>query len=336
MRRTFTLATMAVALGLMACDSGKKSNSDKDSTTTDTQKVALVNAPVFNADSAYAFIEKQVSFGPRVPGTDAHSKCAAYLAGELTRFGAKVIIQDIKVRTYDNKNLSGKNIIGSYLPDNPNRILLCAHWDSRPYADWDADVANHRKPIDGADDGASGVGVLLEIARHLGTTSPQIGIDIVFFDIEDYGEPQDDQASDAQDAWGLGSQYWAKNPHIAGYTARYGILLDMVGAENATFFMEGYSTKYASSIVRKVWNTAQRLGYERYFILQDANPITDDHYYINEYAGIPTIDIIHQSKSSKTGFAPHWHTIGDNMDIINRETLQAVGQTVMQQIFSEK
>jgi len=289
-------------------DNHKTEIIEKENVTTKS-----IEIPSFNDDSAYKFVEKQVSFGPRVPGTKASDECANYLSKTLDNYGASVIVQKTNVRVWDGKVLPVKNIIGSWLPKNKNRIMLCSHWDSRPYSDWDEDINNHNKPIDGANDGASGVGVLLEVARNLSLLDPNIGIDIIFFDVEDYGKPKSQQSRNIIDDWALGSQYWAKNNHIPGYYAKYGILLDMVGGENPTFYREGYSMQYAKNIVNKVWDIAYNLGYGDYFSQEISHHITDDHYYINVIAGIPTIDIIHQDKSSQTGFFKHWHTQGDNI-----------------------
>jgi hypothetical protein len=306
-----------------------------DTIQTDTEVSELKDVPYFNSDSAYYFAERQVAFGPRVPGTEAWKNCAAYLAETLERFDARVIVQETSVRAWDGTILPVNNIIGSWQPENKKRVMLCAHWDSRPYADWDPDPANHRKPIDGANDGASGVAVLLEIARHLHESQPNVGIDIIFFDAEDYGEPKDDQSKIKDDNWALGSQYWARNPHVKDYYARYGILLDMVGAEDAVFYMEGYSMQYAEHVVRKVWDTAHKIGYGDFFSYDKSNHITDDHYYVNLIMGLPTIDIIHQDKNSRTGFFKYWHTMEDTIDKISKETLKAVGQTVLHVIYSE-
>lgn len=299
--------------------------------------ITQVVVPEFDADSAYAFIERQVSFGPRVPGSKAWEECAMYLQEKLKQYGAEVTVQEARVRIWDGSLVPMKNIIGSWNIEARKRVLLCAHWDSRPYADWDPDPANHNKPVPGANDGASGVGVLLEIARHLVEHPPQIGIDIIFFDVEDWGEPKDDQSKAIKDDnWALGSQYWARNPHRKNYFAHYGILLDMVGAYDATFYHERYSYEFAPHILKKVWDAAHKLGYDKYFINERANPITDDHYYINTIAGLPTINIIHQDKQSATGFFKYWHTLEDTLDKISKETLKAVGQTVLYVIYHEK
>ena len=177
---------------------------------------------------------------------------------------------------------------------------------------------------------------MLEIARLLSKNEPKIGVDIIFLDAEDYGQPQNSTYPQQEDTWALGTQYWAKNPHKPGYYAKYGILLDMVGAKGANFLHEGYSMKYAPDVVRKVWATAQRLGYASFFIDKESSTVTDDHYYVNTISGIPTIDIIHYDNTSGTGFFPYWHTHNDNMDNISKETLKAVGQTLLTVVFEEK
>jgi len=317
-------------LGIMSCGgSGSPGQS-----TDDRSLVALpkTEVPDFNADSAYAYVARQVSFGPRVPNTDAHINCGLWLMETMQGFADTVYIQQTRVRAYNGNVLNIKNIIGVFQPELPNRILLCAHWDSRPYADWDPDPAKHHVAIDGANDGASGVGVLMEVARQLSQHQPDTGVDIIFFDAEDYGRHIASQGAD-QDTWGLGSQYWARNPHRPDYTASFGILLDMVGAANATFLQEGYSMLYAPNIVRRVWDIAHKLGYNDYFIKQTGSYIVDDHYYINTIINIPTINIIHLDASTPHGFFPHWHTTGDNMDIIDKQTLAVAGQTLMALLF---
>lgn len=291
-----------------------------------------VEIPFFNADSAYYFVEKQVSFGPRVPNTGAHVACGNWLESKMRGFADTVYIQQTRLRAYDGTPLNIKNIIGVFNPGKRNRILLCAHWDSRPWADHDPDPANHYTPIDGANDGGSGVGVLLEIARLLHQNNPQKGIDIIFFDAEDYGEHQSGQGRNS-DSWALGSQYWATTPHKSDYFAGFGILLDMVGAYNASFKHEGYSMFYASNIVRKVWREAEQLGYGNLFINEEGGFITDDHVYVNEIRGIPTINIIDLRNDTPHGFFPYWHTVDDTMENIDPTILEATGKTVLQIIY---
>jgi len=310
---------------------GQKSATDKY-TTTMRETASNTSIPVFNQDSAYAYVERQVQFGPRVPNTEAHKACALYLASELERFGAQLHVQEAVLTAYNGDRLQAKNIIGVFNPEQTKRVLLFAHWDSRPYSDQDSDVNNHYKPIDGADDGASGVGVLLEIARQIKLNGIDKGIDIIFFDAEDYGVPAflNDYS---QNSWCLGAQFWAKNPHVPNYKAEYGILLDMVGSKNATFYKEHYSVQYAAPIVEKVWNAARNLGYGKFFINAAGGVITDDHEFVIKGRGIPCIDIINYSASTPHGFGWYWHTQQDTMDIIDRETLKAVGQTVLEVIY---
>lgn len=318
---------------LLSCGGGENRTAD-NTATAPAPSTASVTVPTFNGDSAYTYVANQVNFGPRVPNTQAHKACGDYLAGELTRLGAKLFVQETILTAYNGDRLEASNIIGSYNPENNKRVLLFAHWDSRPYADRDPDPANHYKPIDGADDGASGVGVLLEIARQLQQNDPGIGIDIIFFDAEDYGEPAFTRGNNA-DSWCLGSQFWAKNPHVKNYRADYGILLDMVGSKNATFYKEGYSMHYAAPIVQKVWDTARELGYGRYFLNAEGGTITDDHIYVQRGRGIPCIDIINLDSDTAHGFGAYWHTLNDTMENIDPATLKAVGQTVLEVIYKK-
>ncbi len=298
---------------------------------------AGITIPNFNADSAYAFVKAQTDFGPRVPGSSAHAECAQWLVATFKKYTPYVEYQEFRSRAYNNKTLSGKNIIASFNPEARARIMLSAHWDSRPYADHDPDPAFHRTPIDGANDGASGVGVLIEIARLLHARQPPVGVDIVLFDLEDYGPPQDSQNEGNNEAWGLGSQYWSKNPHKTNYHARFVILLDMVGAKDARFLQEGFSMHFAPDKVKKVWDVAHRLGYQEYFINKQGGYINDDHYFINDIRNIPAIDIIHLDPASSNGsFFEYWHTMGDSIDKIDKTTLRVVGDVVLTVVFEER
>ena len=297
-----------------------------------------VIVPIFDADSAYSFIEKQLSFGPRVPSTPSHRKCGDYFVSKFESYGATVVTQEVDLRAYNGDILKARNIIAQFNPEKSNRVMLCAHWDTRPWADSDPDKANHYKPLPGANDGGSGVGVLLEIARHLGSVPTELGVDIILFDAEDYGLHENDSHlwKNHRHSWALGSQYWSINPHKAGYNARYGILLDIVGAPHSKFLYEGYSTRFADDIVCKVWQWAEKLGYGNYFVQEDGGVITDDHYYVNSILGLPCIDIINCDPDSPNGFGPYHHTMKDDMQWIDKSTLKAVGQTVLTVIYNEK
>ncbi len=293
-----------------------------------------VTVPPFDADSAYVNVARQLEFGPRVPGSPAQEKTAAWLCSELARHGAEVTLQEGHVSAYDGTLLPIRNIIGAYNPEARQRILLVAHWDSRHIADQDPDPAKRNRPVPAANDGASGVGVLLEVARQLGRQAPRTGIDIFLTDAEDYGAPDSWTQPHKEEHWALGTQYWCRHPHKAGYQASFAILLDMVGAADATFYKEYFSTHFAGNIVDKVWQTAERLGYGQYFIPQTGGAITDDHYFINALTGIPSIDIIDTRTEAESAFYPYWHTTEDTLDKISHQTLRAVGETLLQIIYS--
>ena len=322
--RTFLLLGV---VGVVSCNDAPKQAKEKP------KGIALNPAPDFNADSAYAFVQTQVDFGPRVPGTDEHVACGDWLVSKLNSYGAEVIEQTGTVKRYDDVELPLRNIIASFNPDRASRVLLCAHWDTRPFAD--QGKVDIKEPIDGANDGGSGVAVLLEIARQLSTEQPKIGVDIILFDVEDQGQPDFDTNPQQQHSYCLGSQHWGNNLHNENYNAMYGILLDMVGAKGATFSMEQVSMQYAGAHTRKVWDIGNQLGYGRHFMYQKTHPITDDHVYVNILTGIPTLDIIEYYGATPSNFGPYWHTHDDNMDVIDRKTLKAVGQTVLQVIFNE-
>jgi Zn-dependent M28 family amino/carboxypeptidase len=324
----FLLATFVLFSG--SCYDSKK-NTNKNIIKKEADSVTLPN---FNQDSAFHFVKMQTDFGPRVPNTEAHKKCAQFLQDKLEEYCNKVAVQSFIANTYDGVKINGKNIIGSFSPEKQKRILLAAHWDSRPFADHDTNPANKETPIDGANDGASGVGVLLEIARQLKERTPEIGVDIILFDAEDWGT-RNSQNETGGDWWCLGSQHWAKNPHTANYKADFGILLDMVGAPNAKFLQEGVSMHYAARIVAKVWSKAFKFGFKDYFLNTAGNRITDDHFYVNKIAKIPMIDIIHQDNTTGTGFTSTWHTLQDNIDSIDKYTLFVVGTTVLAVVYGE-
>jgi glutaminyl-peptide cyclotransferase len=331
-----------VFMGSTGCHNPSGNN---NITTTDTTHAKTVSAPTipdFNADSCYNFIKTQVAFGPRTPGSKAHEECLQYFLNELKKDSLTVTEQKSSARTFDGKRFEFDNITASFAPLNPNRIVIFGHWDTRPFAD--ADSVEPMKPFDGADDGGSSAAMLLEIARHLHKVQPNIGVDLVFIDLEDYGQ-QDDRDGDypdMKDSWALGSQYWAKNlPQ--GYSPRFGILLDMVGGKNAVFPMEGTSMVNAPDIVNKVWDIAGNLGYSNYFTHETSGMTTDDHTYINQIAAIPTIDIVdyrivHSSDGkTRSGDYPYFHhKHSDNMSVIDPNTLKMVGNVVMNVIYTEK
>ena len=295
-------------------------------------QVKQVVIPDFNADSAYNYVKKQLDFGPRVPGSVAHKQCAEWFVDFFSGKADTVYVQDFRTRLYDGRGIDGKNIIAAFNPEAKKRILLAAHWDSRPFADHDPDKNNWNTPIDGANDGASGVGVLMEIARILNDNPVNIGVDIILFDLEDYGAPYFLNLM-TNDDWALGSQYWAKNPHIYNYRAYFGILLDMVGASNPKFPKEYYSQQFAPALSNDVWKIARELGYDEYFTNELGHPINDDHIYVNAIARIPMIDIIHLENNSESSFYPYWHTVKDNIEQIDPKTLGMVGDVVVNVLY---
>ena len=314
-------------LCLAACGNSKK-----------TVAEAVAVGPEFSADSAYVYCAAQCDFGPRLMNSEAHDLCGDWIEAKFRHFGMAVSRQETVVTGYDGTKLNCRNIIASFRPGSKERILLCAHCDSRPWADNDPDSANWRKPVMGANDGASGVAVMLEIARLLQRAdSINVGVDFVCFDAEDWGIPQWSDAETDGDTLALGGKYWSEKAHSAGYKARFGILLDMVGGAGAVFHREAVSQQYASTIVEKVWAAAKVAGYSSFFPDADGGMITDDHVPVNEKANIPTIDIIpFYANCEQSSFGPTWHTVNDTMENIDRNTLKAVGQTVIQVLFSEK
>lgn len=313
-----------------ACSSNKQEQKEKGTNSAEVNSPKLV--PSFNPDSAYSYVKAQCDFGPRVPNTTAHVRCGDYLFSQLKKWCDTVYVQSGSLKAFDGTLLQFRNFIGVINPQAKDRVLLFAHWDTRPWADQDPVDSNKKKAALGADDGASGVGTLLELARMMCSAKPRIGVDIAFFDAEDWGKEGGGEGS--EDSYALGTQYWAARPHVAGYRANYGILLDMVGAKNAQFRWEGSSKQYAGFVIEKVWSAAQQLGFGPYFLSMDGGWVVDDHVYVNK-VNIPSIDIIHSDLSSRSGFAKHWHTMADNMDVIDRKTLQAVGQTLATVVYNE-
>ena len=332
---SFCLFTLL--LFMTSCGTTKKSQQN-------SQPVVNIE---FNADSAYAFCAAQCAFGPRTMNSEAHERCLQWIQQKFQDYGCQVTLQQADLRGYDGTILKSTNIIATSVPDSMPRILVCAHWDSRPWADNDPDSANWRKPVMAANDGASGVAVMLELARLLQQhDSARVAVDFVCFDAEDWGVPQWSDEVDA-DSWALGAQHWAASyasaPVPAASTAGesqpsydYAILLDMVGGQGAKFYHEYYSLQYARPVVEKVWQAASAAGYGSFFPSKDGGGVTDDHIPVNEKAHIPCIDIInHYPDCEQSSFGPTWHTVNDDMQHLDKNTLQAVGQTLVQLIYSD-
>lgn len=337
LKRMFqTVCLLSILIIYNGCVADTNKTKKPTSTTKNTQPTKTkYTVPQFNADSAYNFIQKQVDFGPRVPNTPEHVACGNWLVKQFKSYGLKVIEQQASLAAFDGTLLRSRNIIAKYKPERRRRIMFCAHWDTRPFSDHDPDKSNYNKPIDGANDGGSGVGVILEAARLIAQQDVPLGIDFVLFDSEDYGQPEDSPLPQKRDSYCLGSQYWANSVQGKPSLPMYGILLDMVGGPNAIFTKEGTSMQYAPHVVKKVWNKAAELGYSSFFKNQKTKPLIDDHYYVNPITNIPTIDIIEFDQTSNSNFNKHWHTQKDNMDNIDRQTLKAVGQTILAVFYAE-
>lgn len=330
MKVIFLSFLLLLSVALTGCKNQNQASAGQE---TDTIAVTQVQ---FNADSAYASVVAQCDFGPRVPGSAAHDRCGDYIVSRFKALGLSVSEQRTDQKAWDGKVLHTRNIIAAYRPELADRIIICTHWESRPWADADPDSSLHREPVMAANDGASGVAVMLEVARKLEELKPELGIDFICFDSEDYGMPywaDTDDVADGSD-WCLGSQYWAAHPHVPGYKARFGILLDMVGGRDARFCFEGISMRYASEVMVHVWDAAERAGASQLFLAEQGGYAQDDHVPMNEVAGIPTIDIIPYVEGEHT-FGATWHTTQDTPENISRETLKGVGQTLLQ-FLSEK
>lgn len=311
---------LGAALGVLficGCSNGRASESNGNA-----DQVESMTAPAFDADSAYSYVKRQVDFGPRVPGTQAHTRTGEWLIAELERRGAQVTPQRATLTAFDGTPLPALNIFARFNPEAEGRTLLLAHWDSRPWADKDPDISKRSTPVDGANDGASGVGVLLEIARQLQLTGSTQGVDILLVDAEDWGSDGD------EDSWALGARHFMENISDvagAGYRPRQAILLDMVGAPEATFHVEYFSQQAAPALVKKIWDRAATLGYGEIFPYRMGGAVTDDHVQLIDH-GIPTVDIIDYRAD---GFDPAWHTTADGIGNISPATLKAVGTVVL-------
>ena len=319
-------SVLLVAALFSSCKSNKQT----------TEEVLQPVGPAFVADSAMVYCKAQCDFGPRTMNSKAHDLCEEWIVNKFKGFGLEVETQKADLTGWDGTKLHSTNITAHFNPHAQRRILICAHWDSRPWADNDPDSTNWHKPVLAANDGASGVGVMLELARILqNDTTLAIGVDLVCFDAEDYGTPQwAEKREDSESTWALGAQYWAKNlPE--NYEPQFGILLDMVGGQGAKFYQEQFSLRYAASIVDKVWSAARHAGFSSLFTNEVGGGITDDHIPVNE-AGIPTVDVIpFYPDCDQSSFGPTWHTVNDDMEHLDINTLKAVGQTLIQVIYSE-
>lgn len=300
--------------------------------------ITLAPCPTFNADTCMKYIQEQCNFGPRVTGSKEAGLCRQYLVEQFRRFDAVVEEQQADVTLWDGKVLPACNIIAKLNPDNTDRIIICAHWDSRPWADNDEDEKNHRTPVLAANDGASGVAMMMEICRLLQQNPIKVGIDFICFDAEDMGTPQWAETEEStSDTWCLGSKFWAERAREEGYRARYGVLLDMVGGRGSVFPIEKVSQDYAEPIASLVVRLGNQIGYGHYFPLnREGGYLMDDHVNVNRIARIPCIDIVPNFTDGPSSFGPTWHTVNDTPENIDVNVLEAVGQTLTQLIYNEE
>lgn len=308
---------------------------NKPTVTMETSDTYTPSPLTFSEDSAYTYIEKQCSYGPRTMNSRAHDLCGNWIEEKFKSFGLTVQHQQADSRLHDGTKITIRNIIASYNPEASSRIIISGHWDSRPWADNDPDESLHTTPIDGANDGASSIGIMLELSRQLSTAAqndtiptPTIGIDFICWDAEDAGT----HGRFSSSTWCLGSQYWASHRHTPDYTANFGINLDMVGSARTVFCKETVSMQYAPNVVQKVWSIAAKAGYGKYFIDVEGGEVTDDHVPLCR-SGIPCIDIIGIDAEQGT-FPATWHTVSDNLSNICKPTLKAVGQTMLETIYN--
>lgn len=333
MKKISYIILLLLAVSFGSC--GRKTNSSGRKADT----IAMQKCPKFMADSAMVLIEKQCDFGPRVTGSKENEQCGDWMVEQFKALGLEVEEQKTEVTMYDGTKLPCRNIIARLNPGNPDRILLCAHWDCRPWADNDPDEKKHHTPILAANDAASGVAMMMELARVIkqdGTL--RTGIDFVCFDAEDLGCPQwaqDDYEGDTSDTWCLGSTYWSEQAAANGYKARFGILFDMVGGRGSTFSQELYSLHYAEPVVQMLWHIAQQIGYGHYFPLREGGGVTDDHVAVNQIAHVPCVNIVPYHNDGPSSFGPTWHTVSDTPENIDTNVLQAVGQSVLQLLYND-
>ena len=274
----------------------------------------------FDGAQAFSYVEEQVAFGPRIPGTVGHENMAQWL-DSITRLRADtVVIQDWIHVSRAGDSLPMHNVLARFNPDAPSRILLLAHWDTRPVADG-PNSSDKELPVPGANDGASGVGVLLAVADALAAAPPSVGVDLLFVDGEDYGifAEHDDVL--------IGSKYFAQNLP-PGPTPRFAVLFDLVADQDQRFPKEGNSLIGAPDVVKEVWQAAREIGYGHIFVNATGQSIVDDHVPLQQ-AGIPAIDIIDFDYQ-------YWHTPDDTIDKISAASLQAVGEVALEVIRQEE
>jgi glutaminyl-peptide cyclotransferase len=273
------------------------------------------SAPVeFNGPAAFSYLEKQMSFGPRIPNTPGHQQTGDWLLAELRARADTVVVQEIRQVTSKGVSLRLRNFFARFRPEATDRVLFVAHWDTRPFADQSQNLGQQRMPVPGANDGASGVAVLLGVADALKAKAPTIGVDLLFVDGEDYGNFTDSTETL------IGSRYFAKH-QPPGYTTLFAVVFDMVGDKDLQIMQEGYSVSGAPEVVQRVWRVAQERGYGRVFVNRAGQALTDDHVPLQQ-AGIRAIDVVDFDY-------PYWHTTEDTIDKVSAQSLQIVGDVAV-------
>lgn len=266
----------------------------------------------FDGNAAYNYAKAQVDFGPRVPGTPAAKQAGDWIIRQMRARADTVIVQSFTYTTADGKKLPLRNILARFRPELPERVLYLTHWDSRPVSESASTDAEKKMPVPGANDGASGVGLFVALGDVLKKTKPNVGVDLLFTDGEDYGQfgpPEVDVL--------IGSKYFAAHPPSPDYKPLYGVLFDMIGDKDLRIPYEMNSFQQAPEVVSRVWQTAADLGYGGVFVQESGGEITDDHIPLLK-SGMRVIDVIDLT------YPPH-HTPHDTMDKISAKSLATVG-----------
>ena len=292
-----------------------------DGGSANGQMVPVAGAPEFPADSAFELLRRQVEFGPRVPGSEGHAAQLAWMTEFLRERADTLLLQPFTHSTAAGETLELTNLFARFRPDDGTRILVLAHWDTRPRADLEGTPEDRATPIPGANDGGSGTAVLLQLADVLARHPPPIGVDILLVDGEDWGPGSQDMY--------LGAKYFAAN-RPPGYRPLYGVLVDLVGDRNPVYPIEGNSQQYAPEVVDRVWRMAERLGHGARFPRRSGIPITDDHIPLN-HAGIRTINIIDFDYGPGNRY---WHTLEDDLDQVAPTGLGVVGEVLVALIWN--
>lgn len=282
--------------------------------------VERVDRPAFSGSAAFELLRQQVAFGPRVPGTEGHARQLEWMREWLAARADTVVVQPFSYTTGSGETLRLTNLFARFQPEARDRVLLVAHWDTRPWADQARRPEERERPISGANDGASGTAVLLHLAELFRQQAPPVGVDLLLVDGEDYGPEIEDML--------LGAKYFASNPP-AGYAPLYGVLLDMVGDADPRFPVEGYSAQYAPEVVQRVWGVARDLGYSDVFPNVSGGHVTDDHVPLNE-AGIRTANVIDFDYGPRNAY---WHTPLDVPEHTSPETLGIVGDVIAELVY---